>query len=45
MSHKLIHQYSGIPEELVFPFICISRTVGFLAHWREQMGKLNLVLE
>lgn len=31
----LAYQTMGIPEELVFPLICISRTQGFLAHWRE----------
>ena len=28
----------GIPERLVFPFICISRAQGFMAHWREFMS-------
>ena len=31
----LAYQAMGLPEELVFPFICISRAQGFLAHWRE----------
>ncbi|KAJ5899972.1 hypothetical protein N7495_004716 [Penicillium taxi] len=35
----LAYESIGIPEDLVFPFICISRTVGFLAHWREFMGE------
>ena len=29
----------GIPEELVFPFICISRAQGFMAHWHEFMSE------
>lgn len=28
----------NIPEELVFPFICVSRAQGFVAHWREFMS-------
>ena len=31
----IAYQAIGIPEELVFPFICISRAQGFVAHWRE----------
>ncbi|KAJ5247768.1 citrate synthase [Penicillium chermesinum] len=41
----LAYESIGIPEELVFPFICISRTVGFLAHWKEQMAKLTLPVQ
>lgn len=25
----------GLPEDLVFPMICISRAQGFMAHWKE----------
>lgn len=35
----IAYQAIGIPEELVFPFICISRAQGFLAHWREFMSE------
>ena len=35
----IAYQAIGIPEELVFPFICISRAQGFMAHWREFMSK------
>ena len=34
----LAYQAIGLPEELVFPMICISRAQGFLAHWREFMS-------
>ena len=34
----LAYKAIGIPEELVFPFICISRAQGFMAHWREFMS-------
>ena len=40
-EHSLTQGDSGIPEELVFPFICISRAQGFLAHWRELIGELS----
>ena len=35
----IAYQAIGIPEELVFPFICISRAQGFMAHWREFISK------
>lgn len=34
----IAYQAIGIPEELVFPFICVSRAQGFMAHWREFMS-------
>lgn len=37
----LAYQAMGLPEELVFPFICISRTQGFLAHWREFISQAS----
>lgn len=30
--------YSGFPPEFILPLSILSRTQGFMAHWREAMG-------
>ncbi|RME86873.1 MAG: citrate synthase [Zetaproteobacteria bacterium] len=38
----IVYQHIGIPRDLFTPIFAIARVAGWLAHWREQLGKSRI---